>query len=281
MAKRKKTSDVGMALARHLNAVTHGLSARTPVIPGVESQEEWEACRQAWIDDRKPVGKLEEHLVDRIALNDWKLQRIVRAEREYITSLRDRIPHDLALKGAWRDQPASVEEAEQRTKEAKRCLAVIKNLTKTPRDTPLVTSDVERILTELADEADKTPEAYIEGIDAAFAGPEWTAGRLLTVLRSIAKRDGAPFAGAMLTASYRMLGRAKGVEKTVARARDDMERMLRERLLPEKADLDRVMRYEAQSHRHINQLLTLLEAAQAQRAGTPTPLTRIAHIVGA
>lgn len=49
MPRRKPTSNVGTALTR-LNAVQRGLTAEAPVIPGVESAQEWQAHRAAIVD---------------------------------------------------------------------------------------------------------------------------------------------------------------------------------------------------------------------------------------
>ncbi len=95
MPRRKPTSNVGAALTR-LNAVQHGLTAEAPVIPGVESAEEWDAHRAAIVDDRAPVGAMEAALVDRIARLAWRLRRVDRYECTSIAVARDRVEFDFA-----------------------------------------------------------------------------------------------------------------------------------------------------------------------------------------
>ncbi len=48
-----------------------------------------------------------------------------------------------------------------------------------------------------------------------------------------------------------------------------------ERLLPDAATLDRIIRYEASLNRMLYQALNQLEATQSRRTGAPTPLHRV------
>jgi hypothetical protein len=89
---RAKSLD-GRAVAR-FNAATHGLTAETPVIPGVERQEDWDAFRAALVERLAPVGALELELAERIASLLWHLRRPARYEREYIAASIERVPED-------------------------------------------------------------------------------------------------------------------------------------------------------------------------------------------
>src|SRR5438034_10901710 len=58
------------------NALTHGLtSEKHTVLPG-EDASEFEALRRQFIRDLKPIGIMEETLVDQAASIAWKLKRI-------------------------------------------------------------------------------------------------------------------------------------------------------------------------------------------------------------
>ena len=63
----------GKAIASQ-NAVTHGLFARMPVIPG-ENEAEFQAYTERWLGDLKPVGPMEEFLAERIIGIAWRLRR--------------------------------------------------------------------------------------------------------------------------------------------------------------------------------------------------------------
>ena len=67
-----KTAE-GKAIASQ-NAVTHGLFARMPVIPG-ESEAEFQEYTEHWLEDLKPVGAMEEFLAERIIGIAWRLRR--------------------------------------------------------------------------------------------------------------------------------------------------------------------------------------------------------------
>ena len=66
---------------RH-NAVRHGLTSKTLIAKG-ESQEEYEALRTGFLRDYAPANDVERALVERVAENHWRLQRLYRAEAEF------------------------------------------------------------------------------------------------------------------------------------------------------------------------------------------------------
>ncbi len=73
------------------NALKHGLLAKSVVIPardGFENRYEFESLLRKLHHELKPIGILEEMLVEKIAVAYWRLRRAVRAESGEI---RDRI----------------------------------------------------------------------------------------------------------------------------------------------------------------------------------------------
>ncbi len=66
--------------ASRLNALTHGLRANEVIIPGQEDPAEFEAILRELCEDWEPEGHTEIHLVDQIALAEWRLRRVHRAE---------------------------------------------------------------------------------------------------------------------------------------------------------------------------------------------------------
>jgi hypothetical protein len=71
-----------------MNAVSHGLRAASPVVPG-EDPAAWEAYRDALASDLAPVGVLEADLADRVALLSWRLRRVSAYEAGAITYASD------------------------------------------------------------------------------------------------------------------------------------------------------------------------------------------------
>jgi len=83
----------GKAITRY-NAATHGIYSVTPVLPKIERQSEWLDHRARVFADLAPDGYVQEIIAERIALNSWRLRRLVRFERENVRNRqRTLMPH--------------------------------------------------------------------------------------------------------------------------------------------------------------------------------------------
>ena len=272
-----KKSNAGTAMTR-FNALRHGLTANTPVIPGVESAEEWDTHLAAILDDCAPDGALQTSLVEHAASLIWRLRRVERYECESIAVGRERVDADFAKQEQhklFNDRASSVAEAEQRAEDARRCLDLIEGLLQMPSDSRLASADVEAVLRELADHADESFDDLMEGVAQPAPGARWTAQSLLAAFRAIAERDGEAFEEMMTETVARALVIVGGQELEIARIAQELDHLTRERLLPDAATLDRIIRYETSLNRMLYQALSQLEAMQSRRAGAPTPLHRI------
>ncbi|MEX1255510.1 MAG: hypothetical protein WEE64_14320 [Dehalococcoidia bacterium] len=78
-----KTAAARAAVSR--NAVKHGLTSADPVIAGMEDDEEWYEFYRGIEEALAPEGRLEEALVERIALLAWRLRRVIRYEAAVTT----------------------------------------------------------------------------------------------------------------------------------------------------------------------------------------------------
>ncbi len=83
-----------------------------------------------------------------------------------------------------------------------------------------------------------------------------------------------------LAEAYRSGDLAKGVIPPVEIDEDEIMRTELSRIIPQKHNLDLIMRYEAHLHRKYIQTLHELEAMQGRRQGAPSPLARL-DILGA
>ena len=81
MAKRGPKTAAGRRAVR-LNAVRHGVSSASPVIPGLESEAEWQKFRDDWVASLEPVGFIEEQFAAETALLWWRKWRAQRYERD-------------------------------------------------------------------------------------------------------------------------------------------------------------------------------------------------------
>ena len=84
----------GKAIASR-NAITHGLSARMPVIPG-ENEAEFQEYTERWLDDLKPVGAMEEFLAERIIGIAWRLRRVGQIEANLFQPSEGQETHQLS-----------------------------------------------------------------------------------------------------------------------------------------------------------------------------------------
>jgi hypothetical protein len=60
------------------NAVKHGMTAKTPILPG-EDEGAFTKRVDSWKDDLRPRGAVEDFLVERAARISWQLDRVERA----------------------------------------------------------------------------------------------------------------------------------------------------------------------------------------------------------
>jgi hypothetical protein len=77
--KRGPKTEAGKA-AVSLNAVRHGMLSISPVVTGMEKEEEWEEYLEGTRASLAPGDHFEESLVERIALLLWRLRRVVAFE---------------------------------------------------------------------------------------------------------------------------------------------------------------------------------------------------------
>src|SRR5579862_5167225 len=76
----------GKAVSR-MNAVRHGVLSEAVVVRGSrvqETAEEFEELRKHFREGLRPVGRLEEALVERIVMAHWRLRRVLAMETEEI-----------------------------------------------------------------------------------------------------------------------------------------------------------------------------------------------------
>jgi len=283
----------GKEIARW-NATRHGIRSPAPVVPGVEKSEEWEEHRDGIIESLSPEGHMELVLAERVALLSWRLHRVIRYETESIALYQEKAQEDLAKK---RDRPfsdvsgpASPEVVRSNLKSARMDLKLLKRFTKMGDDAPLSGLDAANILWEVAERTDAVAEGEAEAEELLKnlsvpglkegASPEefegWTAGllhRAVEQIASLADREGpeAVLEAVMRSAEWKV----KKAKQSAEEVERDLERMSRERLLPDETTLEKVARYEAHLSRGLYKALHELEALQVRRAGGAAPLARL------
>lgn len=63
------------------NSLTHGITAKAVVLPGIEDPSDWEVHCDGVLESLMPVGYLETELAERVAMLLWRLRRVQRYEQ--------------------------------------------------------------------------------------------------------------------------------------------------------------------------------------------------------
>ena len=100
--------------AAAMNAVSHGLTARTPLLPG-EDTAAFEAFVASVVRSLRPEGGLQEELALEVAAASWKLRRVGEAERVLMDdhvakepgSASRALAHMLRQSSTWDSSPNS------------------------------------------------------------------------------------------------------------------------------------------------------------------------------
>ena len=77
---RRAPSEEARRSKKRLNALVHGITSNSPVIPGMEDEAAWKRHCDGIVASIEPVGGLEEFLAQRLASLLWRLNRVVRYE---------------------------------------------------------------------------------------------------------------------------------------------------------------------------------------------------------
>jgi hypothetical protein len=121
--RRGPNTEAGRAAVR-LNALKHGITSNSPVIPGMEDETAWRRHRDGIVASLAPEGHLEEVLAERIASLLWRLQRVTRYEIVVTMRHIERAALDVAIADNYaagtlsqgdliEPEPESIEEAQE------------------------------------------------------------------------------------------------------------------------------------------------------------------------
>jgi hypothetical protein len=83
VAKRGPKSHEGKLIAA-MNSTKHGILSPKPVVSHFESESAWKKHRDSILESLDPQGGVEQALAERVALNSWRLNRVVVYETEQV-----------------------------------------------------------------------------------------------------------------------------------------------------------------------------------------------------
>jgi hypothetical protein len=292
LSKGGPTTQEGKEVVRW-NATRHGIRSPAPVVAGVEKAEDWEEHRDGVLDSLSPEGHLELVLAERVALLLWRLNRVTRYETESITLLQEKAEDDLADKRRFGSHvlgAAHPEDVRANLKDARSDYRLLKRFPKHKDDKRLSSFDADRILwiimeiTDRVAEGEVAPEDLLDEISIPDV-PEntlewedyhdWTAGAVRAGIEAIASATDEDPEELLEVATDAAKRSIIGKEQAAEQVERDLQRMSRERLLPDEKTLEKVARYEAHLSRGLYKALHELEALQARRTGGAAPLARL------
>jgi hypothetical protein len=121
--KRKRGPRTPQGKARVArNATKYGVFAKTPVLPLVEDENEWQALRRDVIDVFGLEGPFQEALGERAAFLVWRLKRVARMETEEVRHYQADVPEDWVASMRMQGLPIPDRETREQVEEMRRML---------------------------------------------------------------------------------------------------------------------------------------------------------------
>ena len=259
------------------NALRHGVLSVRPVVTGMEDAQLWEDHRASIFSSTSPVNELEAALTERIAIQLWRLGRVVRYETSAIQSNQSLAK--LGLLPAERPGFSStdLEEATASVEHAEAVVGLVRHFDKLGDDEAMERNAAVAFLW-LAYKAafvHRDVEVSVPGIpdedDEFDAFDRWTPGLLRRACAAYSAKVGI----SPESLSNRMTERASEdcarARATVQSAKRAKEQALLENTLPPQDVLDKVIRYETTLERSLIRTLHELQRLQGSRAGLCGP----------
>jgi hypothetical protein len=251
------------------NGIGHGIYALCPVIEGVESAADWKRYRKAMLASLLPVGMVEVTLAERIILNAWRQQRVIRYETEQIRAEQREGPEQIGSRYDLRgrdEASAEVEELLSEPEWREREWNGLKEFAGADENVSLVWEDAYNLLGGA-----HLQLGLFEGFDEYWqrlSQPEvWTVGLVRQLLGDLAKKSGQAL-GELMDAMIEQAGLEFARSSQLARKlKQDLDAHRREHLLPHEGTLEKIMRYEAHLSRQLHRDLHELQRLQAMRHG--------------
>lgn len=258
------------------NATKHGLLAELPVVPELESQEDWERHLENINDNLRPNGYFETLLVERIAINLWKLGRAARWETARIASAVVGANERDPLSDLLRSRPIAGPRAETDTIEAAiRVVRLIQdgdaNTSVAPEVADLLLETIAgRLRISLTEPGCPTFPGVPDNVAlAGFDG--WTTGIVSDAVNMLAQWSDTPALTLLVEAEA-------GLADAVRRRRAQEHAARVQRLILDRSQLDKLARYEAHLERSTFKSLHELQRLQAAREGRSVPAPAVLDV---
>jgi hypothetical protein len=269
------------------NAVKHGMTAASPVILGLEREEDWQDFCDGVLADLAPEGRIEVVLAQRVAQLLWRLQRVTNYEAGVINVGQEEVEGTFkGLDKKLKEAIVNRDLAQSRVVSSKKTIAFLESLA-TRKDNEKVEGADARASLETAQTACVPPVRLPNIAEVMGLPPEarknpwewdgWTAGlvrQMMATLISEAKGSTKELMARCLQ-DLTELGQEQGawgresqdlIEGLTCR-RDLESRLRRNRLLPDEKTLAKIARHEGHLGKEFNRALQELRRIQEVRRG--------------
>lgn len=268
-----------------LNALKHGLLSGMTVLPSVERQEEWDDHFGQMEADLQPIGYLENVLAQRVALLAWRLRRAARYERDAAAIRLENAPIDQANRdnyGRARNPTPLAEKVKATLETTQRRFEIVESLSGMPADHDISPSDAAKIVLAAAEAAGldtDDPDGFPCGSDGfpsndSLDRVRWSAGKLVKAIESIASHAEADRGEMLDYLGRHFTARLESDKAELAGIQRELDQHLRQRVIPDDRDLEKITRYEAHLERCLYKALHELQRLQAARksGNVPAPM---------
>ena len=277
------------------NATRHGISSPAPVIPGLESKDDWNEHREGILKSLSPVGALEENLAERAALSLWRLHRVTRFETGAISHGLEKVEDDIhdrkRIFRSFGENPyTSTHPVEVRSEAShdKASHAALKRFASSQRGTEkrLKSQDASSVIFGVYMTARKLSGKDFEAEDVELPGipddhdiyepPPMEASDVERCVEALASHVGLDAEEVLSHAVENAAFDARSAALRLEEMEKEVEEVRGERVLPDEKVLEKIQKYESHLSRQLYHAMHELENLQKHRlTGKGTPLARL------
>jgi hypothetical protein len=236
------------------NALKHGLFARHFMDFAVqgEDREAYEQLLNELRDDHQPIGRAEESEVERIAVCWWKLQRVWRHEN----ALNRIVLHNVGT----RELEEQAKYSQTKEEQEKAVILLLESAMK----------EIE-VGGGISQEIKQRMFATMPGLESIWPAIEASGQNTLDIpgVSKMLRKSSAEDRATALAVGTAIMG-VKFLEQLAEIRRTSiLEVTTAKHVIPNRDDLDRILRYETATDRSLSRALDRLERLQRRRRGEP------------
>lgn len=274
-------SPEGKEVARS-NATRHGISSPAPVVPGLETERDWQEHRAAILEHYSPEGALQSELAQRVALLTWRLRRVTRYETQSVAISQEKVEYDFhsfeRLMAGMRGEGLAVtthpEDIRVEAAHAKRAERTFKRFPSEKPGKVLRAEYAGAIVFGVYLAAKKAlgGELEVEALDLSgiaedddiYDLPAMKVGDVRGCIEVLAAAASVEPVELLEIAAYEAGYEARKAAHKMEAMERDVSRKQRERTLPDADTLQKIGRYEAHLSRQLYQAMHALEILRAK-----------------